>query len=360
MILHTPARPKGRCIKSIIVSTALLAVTTQAQTTSVLFNMESGVGDWTAFGAGAPVVEASLPGDAHTGSGALKFSHNQDQAVFGGVANASNVPVTNWLAFDKITYWVKSSLVNNSNEVAIEIRETASQELWKQRVRTTITSSYQKVELDLLGFVDSGFDVSAGGDDFSLDVSDIDKVNFVFFPMAPTNPSSVAYFIDDVELLSTAPLPTTLSVSPSTLNFGSLSPAPGAFRFSSTTLTCTYSTAATAWHIEVYTTNALDEAGLVSPDSHFIPLKVHQPVYGGGSTNPYAPPNPNIETNWTTASAVFRFVSDPAATGGTNTFFVDSSISPNTDTTPFSFAVDAGGAYKTNYTGAVFFEFIIE
>lgn len=341
---------------------------------NVLYNFEGAFPvDWNAIGTAGSGFSRGIaddPLDVHSGGKALKFSHNQaSNVIFGGVFNMNDVPITNWQSYSNISYWVKTSLTNSPNTVQIEFFE-GNGDTWVQRNVTIASNAYQKVEVAL---DDSVVGFKREGGDLTMDLSAISQVNFIFLPLPPYAPSNVCYFIDDVALSTNAlaappPAPTTLIIAPASIHFGDLQATSGTNRrFSSPTATCAYFTAETAWRIEVSTTNILHQPGLVSANTNYILLKFHQPNFGGGSTDPYIPPSPNVDTNWSGGSAVYKFVFDPFDDGtnlpGSDGFvstFASNGISPDADSTPFSFAVDIGGAAITTYIGDVLFDFVVE
>lgn len=146
-----------------------------------------------------------------------------------------------------------------------------------------------------------------------------------------------------------------LTVLPSAVSFGTVNPSPTIRRFKSNILTCEFYAANAPWSIAVTTTNVNDLVGLVGKvgaNNVTLPMKFWQANFGGGSN-----PDPNIQTNWTGASPCFKWVFDngtlPAMTLG-------SSASEDASPIPFAFAIDAEGAYKTNYSSTVTFELKIE
>ncbi len=146
-----------------------------------------------------------------------------------------------------------------------------------------------------------------------------------------------------------------LTVSPSTVNFGTVNPSPAIHRFKSNVLTCEFYAANAPWSVTVVTTNVNDLGGLVGrvgANNYTLPLKFWQANFGGGSN-----PDPNVSSNWTGASPCFKWIFDegtlPAMTLGT-------SASQDGSPIPFVFALDAEGAYKTNYSSSVTFELRIE
>jgi len=337
---------------------------TYAQTNTVLFDFESDVvPDWRTFGTPGTVVIGlsptnSGPGDAHSGSNALTFTHNQ-AAVFGGVrtVNSSVLPVTDFSPFTKISYWVKSSTANTSNDVAIEIREGPSQDTWQQKSRSMILGPYQRVEVDLLSADFVQTDPVVDRDDNVLDLGDIDAVNVVFFPNPPVNnPDVVSYFVDDVELLTNA-IPTTLTVSPLSVDFGTLMPKSDDRRFQTPPLRCEFSVAAAAWRIEVSSVNANDVEGMVSPDgtNTMSEFKFHQSNFGPGDEEE--------DANWRgTEMNMFDDASFKRIFASTNSFksTLGSSLSQDTSPIDFTFAVEAAGVFATNYSADVLIELVVE
>ena len=333
------------------------AFSTYAQTNTVLFDFESDVAvDWRTFGTQGTVVIGlfptnSGPSDAHSGTNALTFTHNQ-AAEFGGVrtVNSSVLPLTDFSSFTKISYWVKSSTANTSNDVAIEMREGPSQDTWQQKSRSMISGTYQRVEVNLQSSEFVQTDPVGDRDDDVLDLGDIDAVIVVFFPNEPFNdPDVVSYFIDDVELLTNV-IPTTLSVSPSSIDFGELMPKIDDRRFQTPPMTCDYSVAADTWRIEVSSVNPNNIGGMVQPDgTNTMPeFKFHQDNFG--------PDNEKDITNWTN---VFKHIL-PSTNSFKSTL---TSSEPNQDTPPpfdFTFAIDATNSFATNYSTNVLIELMVE
>lgn len=147
-----------------------------------------------------------------------------------------------------------------------------------------------------------------------------------------------------------------VTIDPAAVSFGTVNPSPAVHRFKSNMLTCEYYAANAPWSIEVTTANVGDRVGLVGDigggNYHSIPMKFWQANYGGGTN-----PDPNINTNWTGDNPVFKWVFDD---GLTPAMTLASSASQDASPVPFQFAIDAEGAYKTNYASTVTFELVIE
>jgi hypothetical protein len=145
-----------------------------------------------------------------------------------------------------------------------------------------------------------------------------------------------------------------LTVLPSAVNFGTVNASPTIRRFKSNIVTCGFYAPNAPWSIAVTTTNVNDLVGLVArvgASYTAMPMKFWQANFGGVN------PDPNVQTNWTGAAPCFKWIFDdgtlPAMTLG-------SSASQDTSPIPFAFAVDAEGAYRTNYASTVTFELRIE
>ena len=163
--------------------------------------------------------------------------------------------------------------------------------------------------------------------------------------------AGVVYY-DDAELLTNA-IPTSLTVSPSSVDFGTLMPGSENRRFQTPPLTCDYSVASETWSIEVSSVNPNDIEGMVAPDgvTTMSEFKFWQENFGPGDEE--------VNTNWTGATASFKRIFS-----STNTFKSTlASSEPNRDTPPpfdFTLAVEAAGAFATNYSADVLFELIVE
>jgi len=147
-----------------------------------------------------------------------------------------------------------------------------------------------------------------------------------------------------------------VTVEPSSIGFGTVNPSPTVHRFKSTILTCEYYAANAPWSIEVSTANVEDRVGLVADlgggSYHNMPMKFWQANFGGGTD-----PDPNSDSLWTGASPVFKWIFDD---GTTPAMTLASSASQDASPVAFQFAIDAEGAYKTNYASTVTFELVIE
>lgn len=336
--------------------------------TNLLFNFELGVNPWKGIGTAGSNPDRDVETNAihvYSGERSLKVSHTQNSNVtFAGVFNDKEIPITNWTSYNSISYWIKAN-TNTPNTVKIEFLES-NNDVWAQKIPTLLSNGYQKVEV---GLNKRGFS-KIGGDDV-MDLSAIRQVNFIVTPNAPFIPSNICYFIDEVELSTNivdGPVFVNIAVSPLFADFGPLMPTPSSVRFNTTnTFTCAYSTDADSWSIEVSTTNALHEPALTSSGGDRILLKFHQPNFGGGIPPPsYSPPDPNIDANWETETAVYKFVFDPFFDGGgpgSDGFistFATYNDSPALASTPFGFAVETGGGVVTTYSGDIFFELKVE
>ncbi|NKB22797.1 MAG: hypothetical protein GKR87_16740 [Kiritimatiellae bacterium] len=334
-------------------------MTTLGQGTNILDDFESGIAEWTTFGTAIFQNGIQSTGDASSGLNAMSVLqfigfYNTD-GQFGGVQN-SNLSITNWSTYDQLSVAVKSDAATDKSGIVAELGFVeASGQSWGMRTPITITTSYQNVSADLVANIPTGFEITEHEvlpptTNFVMELENITRVNVIFKRIAPRDPAvfTVNHFIDDLALISN-PMPTTLSLNSSSLDFGRLAPSPAKFRFNSPKVTCSYFTEEPAWHINVVTTNSLNKPALVSNGGDFILLKFQTANFGGGSN-----PNPNDEASW---AGFFKFVSD----GTFDSILASPTIqSPNSDDLDLTFAVDAWGAAQTTYQGAVTFEFVIE
>ena len=171
--------------------------------------------------------------------------------------------------------------------------------------------------------------------------------DFQFTPLTP--PPSLSAIVN-VSAVVGPGLGSFLNIDASTLDFGTVNPSPTDHRFRSNILTCEFFAASGPWSIEVTSDNPADAAGL-APVGGGIPvqLKFNQPNYGNG--------DPEDDVNWTGLTAVWRPVIDNDAA---SPLVLGSSAEGDTPDIPFSFAIDVDGLAKTNYSGLILFDLVIE
>ncbi|NKB23114.1 MAG: hypothetical protein GKR87_01715 [Kiritimatiellae bacterium] len=286
-----------------------------------------------------------------------------------GVFNDCRVPISDWSSYNQITYWIKkgsgSSGEDSNATVRLKVREGSGEAWWQTTPTELAVQAYEQVQLDFL----SEFSYSESFDNGVFDLTNITEVTFVFeqFPRETDSEKVKTYYIDDIELTTNRlpPPPTTLSIEPSSIDFGgNLIASPGNSRFNTLMATATWATVYAGWQIEFYTTN----------NSHFPVIensgssggsmlwKLTQPNFGGWSTNtPTVPPDPNNQSDWTNFYAfIFNPTNDGAGPGsdGFKSLFGIQSNSPQVHTVPFVIGVEAIGAPTGDYSGTVFFDFV--
>ncbi len=334
---------------------------------TTLFEFES-INDadvWSVFGGGTSNPVKSIFAEGANGtSRSLEFKHVQS-AAFGGLhyKNSSesggvDLPVTDWSLFNTISYWVKTTDVSTDNTVEIEIAELGG-EIWKQSVPTTITNSFQKIEVNLFKghFIVSDF---RGQDGVALDLSQIEFINFVFRP-DPIDNGLTSYRVDEIILADNALTP-TLAVSVSTVDFnGPLVATSTDHRFSSDIISLDYNAPSNTWELRVYTSNTNDAVGLVNSNGSTIPLKIDLG----------ADDDPEIDSAWAPVNGdesnlkFFNVFDDSTVNDSGNPVYTTVVSSANSDSNlnnnfQVSFAIDLAGATTTTYSSNVTFELFIE
>lgn len=333
---------------------------------AVLYDFNTDLEEFKLFGeTGSPSLTYSPTGGI-ADSGAMEYDLGQ-AASFGGMFNNTNMPITDWSTYNTISFYVKADTFVAGNKIRIQFTESSG-EVWKQEVSFEPTTTFEKVEVNLvssLGPALDGFAVEEG-DDFSLDLSNITQITFVVEPSGSIPPDHVTYLIDDIEL-NTIVTGAAISISPDSVSFGnSLIASVLDHRFSSDVVTVNYATPiGSTWEIRLYTNRDDAIEGLVATDNitaPTVPLKFDvdaddDPEDDNAFGFPGSPPE----------ELRFFFVLDDGTEDAQGSPFFSKLASssggdPSSNSSKLvNFAIDAAGAIaNTTYSTEVVFELYIE
>jgi hypothetical protein len=353
--------------------------------TVILYDFDEDLDGFQIFGAtGSPTLTHTINNGLEN-SGSIQYSLDQS-ASSGGLFNNTNVPISDWSAYDNIFFYVKADSFVSGNTIKIEFEESSG-EVWGQETPIEPTTDFQEISINLvssLGPLTDGFEVVFNaGDNFMLDLDDIVKVNLVVNHGGSTPPDRVTYTIDEIGLRLIDVQP-TLVIDVGDIDFnGPISADASDFRFSSDTFSVNYATPiGSDWEIRVYTSNPANALGLIGVNSNNEPildengqpesrilLKVDpgadndedNDVQWSGLKNPDFDPDQEEDKDsnprFITESS-FLVVRDIVNTAYT-LIASSSDGSEPVDDYPVNFAIEAAGAVQGKYATEVTFELYI-